>query len=203
MPDVYSTQELIEILAAEREACLRGDRLNLRASPFIGNAAVDRWLDPSAMQKFAAFQDFREQVHHYQRDQKVSGLVWCELTVNDRCLRFPRVHDHLIALESDLARLGQAKEEILQFWLEATEGMSLFLGLQGGKRYEWLDREAVWAIDRRAEWADIWMSEGDRFLQVVLLLGWGLPQEAMYRRGSSRSGCEYLYAVRPGQLPIG
>jgi hypothetical protein len=203
MPDVYSTQDLIKILAAEREACLRGDRLNLRASPFIGNAAVDRWLDPSAMQKFAAFQDFREQVHGYQRDQNVSGLVWCDVTVGDRRLRFPRVHDHLIALESDLTVLERSKEEVLQFWLEATAGMDLFFGLQGGKQYERLDREAVWAIERRAEWADIWMSEGDKFLQVVLLLGWGLPQEAMYRRGSSRSGCEYLYAVYPGQLPIG
>jgi hypothetical protein len=81
--------------------------------------------------------------------------------------------------------------------------MDLFFGLQGGKRYEPIDREAVGAIERRAEWADIWLSEGDHFLQVVLLLGWGLPQEAMYRRGSSRSGCEYLYAVYPGQLPIG
>lgn len=202
MANIYSTQELIEILAAEREACLRGDRLNLRASPCIGNAAVDHWLDPSAMQKFAAFQDFREQVQSYQRKHGVSGLIWCDLMVDNRRLRFPRVHDHLIALESDLTILKQAKGEVLQFWLEVTHGMDLFFGLQGGKRYERLEAEALWAIEQRTEWADLWMSAGDRFLQVVLVLGWGLPHDAMHRRGSARSGCEYFYAVCPGQLPI-
>jgi len=203
MTEVYSTQDLIEILAAEREACLRGDRLNLKATPFIGNAAVDRWLDPSPMQKFAAFQDFCQQVHRYQRDRDVSGIVWCELTASGRSLRFPRVHDRLIALDRDFPVLHAAKRSVLDFWLDATEGMDLYLGLNGGKIYEPLDREAVMAIERRSQWADIWMSKGRRFLQIVLQLGWGAPNEADYRRGSLRSGCEYLYAVCPGQLPIG
>lgn len=202
-PGAYSTEDLIEILATEREACLRGDRLNLNASPFIGNAAVDRWLDPSPMQKFAAFQDFCKQVHNYQRDRDVSGIVWCELTAGGRSLQFPRIHDRLVALDRDLPVLHDAKLSVLNFWLEVTEGMDLYLGLNGGKTYESLERQAVTAIERRAEWADMWMSEGQRFLQIVLQLGWGAPSEAAYRRGSLRSGCEYLYAVCPGQLPIG
>lgn len=41
MSKIYSTEELIQILNQERQACLKGERLNLRATPAVGNPVVD------------------------------------------------------------------------------------------------------------------------------------------------------------------
>ena len=51
MSKVYSTNELIDILATERQACLLGQRLNLAATPHTGNPVVDQFLKPEAFQK--------------------------------------------------------------------------------------------------------------------------------------------------------
>lgn len=46
---VYSTEELINILASERRACMNGERLNLAASA-SGNPLLDKFLKPEGIQ---------------------------------------------------------------------------------------------------------------------------------------------------------
>lgn len=202
MAQVYSTQELIEILAEERRACLQGKRLNLAANPSIGLPAIDYFIKPEAVQKFSAYQDFKATVHEYQRSHQVSGLVWQTLTVKGKTLQHPRVHDQLIALPGDLEILKAHKEELLEFWDAVTAGMDLYLSLNGGKDHRAIGRSDVEAIARKTEWGIVSKWEKGNFLEMLLQLGWGQPQHASYRRGWPESGSESIHAVRPGEEPI-
>ncbi len=200
---IYNTQELIEILERERQACLKGQRLNLAASPFIGNSVVDRWLKPEGVQKFTAYQDFKLTVHQYQQDHQVSGIVWQHIHVSGQTLCYPQVDDRLIALPSDIETLKSAKAEILAFWNQVTASMDLYLSVNARKDFQPMTPDELVAIAIGTEWANLWKWEREDFLEIVLQLGWGQPQEASYRRGSLASGSEYVHAVRSGQQPIG
>jgi hypothetical protein len=203
MTEVYSTQELIEILERERRACLKGERLNLNATPFIGNSVIDRWLKPDAVQKFAAYQDFKTAVHQYQQQYQVSGIVWREITAKGETLSYPQVDDRLIALPSDIDTLKGAKASIWRFWDSVTAEMDLYLSVNGGKDYQGVTVAEVKALDQRTEWANLWKWEREEFLEIVLQLGWGQPHDSYYRHGSLASGSEYVHAVRSGKQPIG
>ncbi|HCF29605.1 MAG TPA: hypothetical protein DEV81_20920, partial [Cyanobacteria bacterium UBA11049] len=194
---VYTTQELIQILANERQACLQGRRLNL-AVKASGNFVIDKYLKIEGLQKFTAYQDFKAAVHRYQRENDVSGIVWRQLTVKGKTLSYPEVDAQLIAVQSDLELLKNFKAHIIAFWDEITVGMDIYLSLNHGKDYRQIMLADVDRIIYRAEWASLWKSENSNFLEIILQLGWGQPQEAAYRRGWPDSGSEYIHAVNPG-----
>ncbi|NET24918.1 MULTISPECIES: hypothetical protein [unclassified Okeania] len=202
MSKVYSTTELIDILAEERQACLQGQRLNLAATPRTGNPVVDHFLKPEAFQKFTAYQDFKAAVHRYQTEYLVSGIVWRQVTVNDKIISFPVVHEQLIALLSDLEILQAAKVSVLNFWSQVTTGMDLYLSVGSGRDFRKIEIQEVEAIAQRTEWANMLKWEKSNFLEMLLQLGWGKPELAAYRRGWPNSGSEYIHAVKPGKQPI-
>ena len=197
----YTTQELIQILANERRACLQGQRLNL-AVKASGNFVIDKYLKIEGLQKFTAYQDFKAAVHRYQRENNVSGIVWRQLTVKGKTLSYPEVDAQLIAVQSDIELLKNFKAHIIAFWDEITVGMDIYLSLNHGKDYRQIIPVDVKRIIYRAEWASLWKSENSNFLEIILQLGWGQPQEAAYRRGWPDSGSEYIHAVNPGNRPI-
>ncbi|MGL5060098.1 MAG: hypothetical protein ACRC62_08950 [Microcoleus sp.] len=202
MSKVYSTAQLIKILEEEREACLQGRRLNLTAPPSTGNPVIDGFLTSDGVQKFTAYQDFKAAIHKYQREHQVSGVVWREITVKDYTLRYPAADDRLIALPIDLITLKAAKASMLEFWQLVTEGMDLYLSVNSGKDFLAIEPSDLEAIDRRTEWASLWKWEKSDFLEILLQLGWGQPEEAYYKRGWPASGSEYIHAVKPGHKPI-
>lgn len=202
MSDIYTTEELLQILHEERKACLNGRRLNLKATPTVGNPVVDRFLKPEAIQKFTAYQDFKAAVHQYQRENRVSGMIWRQIQVGEKTLRYPTIADQLIALPEDLEGLKTAKKEVLEFWYSATQNMDLYLSFNGGKNHRRIEVEDVDAIAQRTEWAGFWKWEKSNFLEMLLQLGWGQPGEAGDRRGWPHSGSEFIHAVRSGQRPI-
>ena len=202
MSKVYSTAELVKILEEERQACLQGRRLNLTAQPSTGNPVIDGFLTSDGVQKFTAYQNFKAAVHEYQREHQVSGLVWREITVKSYTLRYPAAEDQLIALPIDLITLKAAKASMLEFWQLVTEGMDLYLSVNSGKDFRAIEPTDLEAIDRRTEWASLWKWEKLDFLEILLQLGWGQPEEACYKRGWPASGSEYIHAVKPGQKPI-
>ncbi|MGB3509997.1 MAG: hypothetical protein WBA93_12290 [Microcoleaceae cyanobacterium] len=202
MSKVYSTAELIQILAEERQACLQGQRFNLAATPRTGNPVVDHFMKPDAFQKFTAYQDFKAAIHRYQWEFLVSGIVWRQVSVNAKTICFPVVHEQLIALSSDLETLQAAKNSLLDFWNLVTVGMDLYLGVNNGRDYQRLTNQEVDTIAQRTEWANILKWEKSNFLEILLQLGWGKPEEAAYPRGWPGSGSEYIHAVRPGKQPI-
>ncbi len=198
---VYTTQQLIQILANERMACLQGQRLNL-AAKVSGNSVIDKYLKAEGLQKFTAYQDFKAAVHRYQRENGVSGIVWRQLTVKGKTLCYPEVDAQLIALASDIEILLDFKASIIAFWNEVTVGMDIYLSFNHGKNYRQIIPIDVERIIQRTQWASLWKSENSNFLEIVLQLGWGQPQEAAYKRGWPDSGSEYIHAVNPGNLPI-
>ncbi|MHC5728769.1 MAG: hypothetical protein ACYTXY_32560 [Nostoc sp.] len=202
MSKVYTTQELIQILAAERQACLNGKRLKLEITVF-GNPLIDQFLRTDGLQQFTAYQDFKTAIHDYQRENQVSGIIWREVRVKGKNLNYPEVDTELIALTSDLEILKAAKNSIVEFWYEVSLGMDLYLSFNNSKQYQQIVTSDVDRIVQRTEWASLCKWENSSFLEMILQLGWGKPEEAYYKRGRPRSGSEYIHAVNPGNRPIG
>ena len=201
MSNFYSTEELLQILAQERQACLTGQRLKLNVK-VSGNPVIDMFLRTEGLQKFTAYQDFKAAVHDYQREHGVSGIVWRQITVKGTTLRYPAVDDQLIALQSDIETLKTAKTSMLTFWHEATASMDLYLSVDNGKDYRQIAPADVGRISYRTEWVSLCKWEKSNFLEMILQLGWGKPEDASYKRGWPASGSEYIHAVNPGNRPI-
>lgn len=198
---VYTTDELIQILADERQACLKGERLKIAARS-SGNPLIDKFIKSEGVQKFGAYQDFKAAVHQYQRDYQVSGIVWRQLTVKDKILRYPEVHSQLIALPNDLETLKQVKAAVFAFWYEVTLGMDLYISINNGRDYEQIKHIQVNEICQQTEWATLCKWEKANFLEIVLQLGWGQPADAAYNLELPHAGSEYIHAVNPGSRPI-
>ncbi|AFY35572.1 hypothetical protein [Calothrix sp. PCC 7507] len=202
MSKVYTTEELIQILAAERQACLKGERLKLEVT-VSGNPLIDQFIRTDGLQKFTAYQDFKAAIHNYQQENYISGLILHEISVKGQTLRYPKVDSELVALKSDLETLKAAKNNILEFWYKVTGEMDLYLSFNNSKQYQQIITSDVERIAQRTEWASLWKWENSNFLEIILQLGWGQPEEAYYKRGRPHSGSEYIHAVNPGNRPIG
>jgi hypothetical protein len=201
MSEVYTTEKLIEILHSERQACLKGQRLKLDVTVF-GIPVLYQFIRSEGLQKFTAYQDFKAAIHQYQRDNNVSGIVWRSCTVKGINFKYPEVDGQLVALPNDIEILKEAKSSIWEFWLLVTVDMDLFLSVNHGKQHQLIQKEDCARIKERTEWAGLLVYEKSNFLEIVLQLGWGKPEEACYKRGFPASGSEYIHAVNPGQQPI-
>ena len=202
MTNIYNTQELIQILATERQACLKGDRLKLDITVAI-NPVIDPFVRTDGFQRFTAYQDFKASIHEYQRENQVSGIIWKDMTVKGKNLHYPEIDAELIALESDLKILKSTKDTILEFWYLVTAEMDLYLSFSNGKQHQKVIKIDVERITQRTEWATLLKWENPNFLEIILQLGWGQPQEAAYKRGRPFAGSEFIHAVKPGCHPIG
>jgi hypothetical protein len=203
MPQIYSTEELLNILAQERKACINGHRLNLAATPSGINPLIDRFVSADGIQRFTAYNDFRSTIHHYQREHQISGIVWQQVIVHGKQFRYPKVDEQLISLPPDLRLMQSMCSQVVQFWQEVTQGMDFFLSLNGGKLYHPVQLADIERILQRSQWASLSQQGKADTLEVILQLGWGHPEQAVYRRGFPESGSEYIHATQPGQLPIG
>ncbi len=202
MNPAYTTQDLIRILQSERQACLQGERLHLNTQAIPLDPVIAPFLKTEGIQKYSAYQGFKQAIHNYQREYAVSGLVWETVEVNGEQLRFPETHPHLIALQEDLKVLREALPEILQRWQQLTAGMELFLAVNRGKDFVPITTEELGAIARRTAWATLRAWQRQDFLEILLQLGWGQPAEADHWRTWPAAGSEYIHAVRPGCRPI-
>lgn len=202
MSKVYTSEDLIQILADERQACLKGKRLKLEVT-VSGNPVIDQFIKTDGLQKFTAYQDFKAAIHDYQRENQVSGIVWREMTVKGKTLHYPEVDTELIALSTDVEIIQATKNTILEFWYEVTAGMDLYLSFNNNKQHQQIFQPDVERIVQITEWASLWKWENSNFLEMILQLGWGKPEEARYKRGRPQSGSEQIHAVNPGNHPIG
>lgn len=202
MTTVYTTEDLIKILAEEYQACITGQRLNLAVIASGVNPLIDQFVSTQGLQKFTAYQDFRAIVHRYQRAHQVSGIVWRQLTAQDQTLQFPTVDEQLIALASDLETLRSYKDAVFTFWQKVTAGMDLYLADNRGINYQPITEAEVAQIAQRVEWASLSQYKHGELLEMTLQLGWGEPREARYQRGWPESGSEFICAVSPGERPV-
>jgi hypothetical protein len=201
MSHTYKTEDLIKILADERQACMAGKRLNLAVSP-SGSPFIDQFLQPEGLQRFTAYCNFRAAVHDYQRQHNVSGIVWQTLSIKGKHLHFPKVDEQLAALPEDLELLKATKAQLFEFWVMSTAGMDLYLSLNGGKSYRLITQADVDRIMHRTEWVSLIQQGSPSQLEIILQLGWGKPEAATYRHSFPESGSEYVHAVNPGNQPF-
>lgn len=201
MDKPYSTGELLEILDEEQRACMQGRRLNLTAK-VSGIGPLDRLIDPKGIQKFTAYQHFRAQVHAYQREQQVSGLIWRSLVLGPHRLDYPELHDQLIALPQDVQMLRRFKTQAIAFWQAVTHGFDRHLSVAGGRDFCALSTPDEQRLIDRAEWVSLDPRGQQLPCEVVLQLGWGDPAGARYRRDWPQAGSEAIHAVPPGRSPM-
>lgn len=200
----YTTQELIAILDCELKANWKGKRVVLSSADRINDPVVTKLLDMNRVSKVFAYQDFRDRVHQYQKQYRVSGIIWRNCTFNGRTIRYPEIHNQLIPLEEDKVILVAARKSVIDFWLEVTPKMKFWLANVPGKvtankkpkpktprtPHQEIDSKYVAKLIRQAEWAEV---DATR-TEVYLGLCWGDASEYRYQWAKPKSGCDRIIA---------
>jgi hypothetical protein len=201
----YTTEQLIEILDRELRENWHGKRILLSSAERINDPVVAKALNLERVSKVFAYQDFRRQVHQYQQQYQVSGIVWRTSTFKDKTIRYPEVHNQLIPVRGDKEILIEAKESVVAFWQEVTEGMNFWLvsppGSQSSKdRHQKIGREYMERLVQQAEWAEIDAAR----TEIYLGLCWGDPLEYRYQWAKPKSGCDRIIAAlnEPSSIKI-
>lgn len=184
----YTTEQLIQILDQELRANWKGERILLSSANRLENSAIAKALGSHKLSKVFAYQDFRAQIHAYQQQQQVSGVVWRVCKFKDQEVRSPEVHNQLTTVAGDKAILISAKAAILEFWRQTTQGMRLWLA---GHEPQETTPGAVEQLFQEAEWAEIDASRTELYLSLC----WGDPKECHYHWAYPQSGCERIIAA--------
>ncbi len=184
----YTTQQLIEILDEELRATWRGERIVLSSAERINNPVVAKALDLQKVSKVFAYQDFRRQIHQYQIQHRVSGIIWRFCRFRGSTLHYPELHNQLIAVPGDKETLIAAKESVLTFWREKTPEMSFWLS---SHRRRPITSDSLEDFIEQAEWAEIDAAQNELYLGLC----WGNPQEYQYLWAKPDSGCHRIIAA--------
>ena len=193
----YTTQDLILILEQELRATWKGERIIFSTGERIGNPVVSKAIDLQKVGKVFVYRDFRRQIHQYQQQYQVSGIVWHSTNFRGKSVRFPELHNQLIAVEGDKQILISAKHSVLEFWRDVTAQMQFYLA---GDRLNPLPAKSLEQLYREAEWAEVDAGRGE----VYLGLCWGDPNEYIYRWAKPESGCHRIIAAvnQPSSINI-
>jgi hypothetical protein len=193
----YTTEELIHILDEELRAHWKGERILLSSEQRLQDSVVAKALGSERLSKVFAYQDFRDQVHQYQRQHRVSGIVWHQRSFAGETVRSPEIHNQLIAVEGDKDLLISARSTVLNFWHHVTANLDLWIA---GYDPQPTTRQAVADIIARTEWAEIETAR----TEVYLSLCWGNPTECHYQWASPTSGCVRVIAAQsqPGSIKV-
>lgn len=183
----YTTQQLIDILDQELKAAWRGERVLLSTDDRLANPVVSKAIGAEKLSKVFAYQDFRAQIHQYQHDHNVSGLVWHACTFNGRTVQMPEIHPDLTAIPTDKVALATAKEAIIDFWRLSSKGLRLW---QAGHDPVEIASALVDQYIREAEWADVSATRSELYLGLC----WGNPKECYCGWAYPESGCHRIIA---------
>lgn len=184
---VYTTAELLDFLDQELRAAWRGERVVLSSNQRL-NPVVAKAIGTEKLSKVFAVQDFRDQIHQYQRKHNVSGLVWHTCRFQGRSHQFPELHPQLIATEADKATLQAAKAGVIDFWHSSIQNLRLW---QSGAppRPVKLATIEQWIAD--TEWAEVDATRSELYLRLC----WGDPKICHYDWALPDSGCERIIAA--------
>ena len=194
---VYSTSELIDILDRELQANWRGERVLLSPAERLNNPAIAMALDPGKLSKVFAYREFRSQIHAYQEEYGVSGIVWRTCRFSGREIDLPEVHNHLVAIEGDKQILQAAKAAVIEFWHETTAGMKFWLSRNS---LQLLSLEELQIRIDRAEWAILDAAREELYLGLC----WGKPEDCSCDWARPESGCDRVIAAkdRPSAVKV-
>ena len=192
---IYTTEELIEILDCELKENWKGKRVVLSSAQRINDPVVAKALNMDRVNKVFAYRDFRSQIHQYQQQNRVSGIVWRDCTFDGQTITYPEIHNQLVPVEGDKEILVAAKAKILEFWSAVTVQMKFWLVNQRkdhhGRHHQPISAEYLDKLIAQTEWAEIDAAR----TEIYLGLCWGNPQDAQYQWAKPKSGCDRIIAT--------
>ena len=159
----YTTQQLIEILDRELKANWKGKRIVLSSAERINDPVVAKLLNMNRVSKVFAYQDFRHQIHQYQKEHQVSGIIWRNCTFREQTFSYPEIYNQLIPIDEDKEILVQAKESVINFWQEVTEGMNFWLASAPGRNLNLSSTQLPLDKETRGQGNEETIFQEDRF----------------------------------------
>jgi hypothetical protein len=190
----YTTEQLIEILDQELRANWQGKRILFSSSERLNNPVLAKAIGAEKLSKVFAYRDFRAQIHEYQRQHQVSGLVWRVCRFNGYQVECPELHNQLIAIPQDKETLRAVKPRILEFWQKATANLWLW---EEGNPPTLIDAQTVQERVREVEWLEVETTRRE----LILNLCWGNPKECHYQWALPHSGRDRIMATPQQQPP--
>ena len=187
----YTTEQLLAFLDQELRATWRGERVVLSSKDRLDNPVIAKALGAEKLSKVFAIQDFRAQIHNYQRQHGVSGLVWHTCHFQGKSLRLPELHPQLIATPDDKLTLTAAKSAIIQFWRAATPNLRLW---RAGRPAQPTRLDLVNPLIAACEWAELSATRTELYLSLC----WGDPKDCHCDWAKPESGCDRIIAA-PGE----
>ena len=191
----YTTDELIKILDRELKENWKGKRVVLSSAERINDPVVAKALNMDQVNKVFAYRDFRSQIHEYQQQHGVSGIIWRNCTFNQESITYPEIHNQLVSIPGDKEILVAAKAKILYFWHHLTEQMNFWLVNHRkdpqGNHHQPISADYLSKLINQTEWAEIDAAR----TEIYLGLCWGDPQESQYQWAKPKSGCDRIIAT--------
>jgi hypothetical protein len=191
----YTTDELIKILDCELKENWKGRRVVLSSVQRINDPVVAKALNMDQVNKVFAYRDFRSQIHEYQHQHRVSGVIWRSCTFAQQSITYPEIHNQLIPVEGDKEILIAARTKILNFWERVTSQMNFWLvnhqTNQQGNHHRKISSDYLRKLIGQTEWAEIDAAR----TEIYLGLCWGDPKESQYQWAKPKSGCDRIIAT--------
>lgn len=184
----YTTEQLLDFLDQELRATWKGERVVLSSADRLDNPVISKAIGTDKLSKVYAIQDFRAQLHDYQRQHGVSGLVWHTCQFQGRSLRIPELHPQLIAIPADKLTLVAAKPALIQFWREAIGDINLWLA---GHVPRPTTLDHINTLIAASEWAELAATRSELYLTLC----WGDPKDCHYDWAKPDSGCDRIIAT--------
>ncbi|NEZ57569.1 hypothetical protein [Adonisia turfae] len=179
---IYTTDQLAEIIDSEMMAHIKGEREFVR---------LDRIEEKFAA--IASYHEVREQVHAYQKQHGISGVVVEARELPDgSVIRFPVQHTQLELVDGDMEILSAAKDRVVHAFLNQLKKGYYYLmqRIESRDKGEWDMETTPEFIEYFAgdmEWAEITpYSEGEFSLKI----GYGGPVDSDYISGEN---CDSWY----------
>jgi len=160
----------------------------LSSADRLDNPVISKAIGTDKLSKVYAIQDFRAQLHDYQRQHGVSGLVWHTCQFQGRSLRIPELHPQLIAIPADKLTLVAAKPALIQFWREAIGDLNLWLA---GHVPRPTTLDHINTLIAASEWAELAATRSELYLTLC----WGDPKDCHYDWAKPDSGCDRIIAA--------
>lgn len=191
----YTTDELIKILDRELQENWKGKRVVLSSAERINDPVVAKALNMDRVSKVFAYRDFRGQIHEYQQQHGVSGIVWRSCTFNQESITYPEIHNQLVPILGDKEILISARANILDFWRSVTRHMNFWLvnnyQNRQGNHHQPISADYLNKLINQTEWAEIDAARTELYLGLC----WGNPQESQYQWAKPKSGCDRIIAT--------
>ena len=191
----YTTDELIKILDCELKENWKGQRVVLSSKQRINDPVVAKVLNMDQVNKVFAYRDFRHQIHQYQQQHGVSGIVWRTCSFDQASITYPEIHNQLIPVTGDKEILISARAKILDFWHQITSQMNFWLVNhrinRQGNHHQLISADYLGKLISQTEWAEIDAAR----TEIYLGLCWGDPKESQYQWAKPKSGCDRIIAT--------